>query len=269
MIFEKTLNSHDVLHESFQIPLLENRNIEIKYNKVILSWVKDYKPDFYKECAKIKKENFSELNIETSVFALIRYFFEFIFDDIQDLIKNQCFPLFNQKVLELGSGIGFFSLIVYKALEGKISLDLVELPVTDEENDPNCFAKKMNIKVAGMSQGSIRKKQKKTNTIDLLKEFTKINDVKCNIYTPDELRAKKNENEYDFVYSFRSYCFLYDHDIYSDYLIKNMKKNSLIICDVAENVGQHLKFSKTFQIQRKIKNERKMWFYRNIATPKK
>jgi SAM-dependent methyltransferase len=272
----ESIKSVDEKKGSFHIPFIDGKKIEYKYTSNIIKWLKNYKPDFYFSSIDEYSKNYSQFKINPDIYSLINYFYVFIINDINHLLNFSLLPNKPfERILELGSGAGFFSIFLYKLYGGQILLDLVEIDETNEEDNSNFYNFRKEKKQyngityskIGVKQNGQIKKMKKTKTLEILKEFTKINGVKCNIFSPDELKKKPAKDIYNFVYSFRSYCFLYDFDEYGEFLKNSMKKNAYILCDVAEDTGQDKKFTKAFKVIKKL-DSNKSYFYRTLGQKK-
>lgn len=146
-------------------------------------------------------------------------------------------PNKNDKVLEIGSGIGFFANILYQLFDGDIELNLVEVI----KNEDHCSNFRND------DDENFREEQKKysIHTLEYLKDFITLNKIKANIFSPNELR-KSNISNINYIYSFRSYCFLYEIEEYSTFLRSAMAPDSKIICDVSKSLLQVEKFKKEF-----------------------
>ena len=266
----QTLRSYNIKENSFEIPFI-NKNIKIFADDEICSWVEIYKPEFYNKIIEMHKNDSSFNNkIPLKMYALINYFFSFISFDISHILKNNFLPKPNSVIIELGSGIGLFPIFLNKALGYPVTFDLVELEITHEEKDKQSFYNKFkseNRAKIGMDDQSEYINREPINTLHILKKFTSLNKVECNIYSPDEILKKQFSNKYDYMYSFRSYCFLYPYSTYSDFLKDSMKPNSLSLCDLeTADFNQEEEFKQTFNILKVVKE--KSWWKRVISIKK-
>jgi len=152
-------------------------------------------------------------------------------------------PNENEIVLELGSGLGFFAVILYYLLHKNIQLHLVEI-----ENTSN-FNSEFNYKMDQNNTNALNNDH--ILPLKLLKEFLDLNKVKAKIYSPEELKESNLKN-INFVYSFRSYCFLYKIEEYAKFLSHGMANDGKILCDASKQKKQNIKFKEEFFYKKTI-----------------
>ena len=215
---------------TFQIKVFE-KNITLKFNENSIEWVKQYKSREVEKSEKLRREKYQ--NINSDIFLFINYIYKFVLPDFNFIEKH--LPGHNEKYLELGAGLGIFAVILYHLLEGKINLNLVEVEVNKDH------LSKFNFD----SIPDEEKKIAKIFPLKLLNEFLNLNNIKANTYSPKEIK-KSNLTNINYVFSFRSYCFLYDIEEYSTFLSTSMAVDGKIICDVAKQRNQVNKFKKEF-----------------------
>lgn len=233
MSFEFTLST--IKQNTFQINIF-GKNITLKFNENSIKWVKEYKPLEVEKSEKLREKY---QNINSDIFLFIYYVYKFILPDFNLIRKH--FPNHNEKYLELGAGIGIFAVILDHLLEGKIILNLVEVEVNMDHDS--------KFKIG--SKSDEKRKIAKIFPLKLLKEFLDLNNTKAKVFSPEEIK-KSNLTSINYVFSSRSYCFLYDIDEYSSFLSKAMAADAKIICDVAKDHDQVNKFKKEFFFKKTI-----------------
>jgi hypothetical protein len=227
MSFEYALST--IQQNTFQINIY-GKNITLKFNENSINWVKEYKPSEVEESEKLRKKF---QNINSDIFLFIYYVYKFILPDFNYIEKY--FPSHNEKYLELGAGIGIFAVILDHLLEGKIILNLVEVEVNMDHSS------KFNIRY----KLDEKRKIPKIFPLKLLKEFLDLNNTKAKVFSPEEIK-KSNLTGINYVFSSRSYCYLYDIEEYSSFLSRAMAADAKIICDVVKEYDQVNKFKKEF-----------------------
>ena len=233
---EKTILS--LKKNSFDINIY-GKVINFKINENTKKWVTHYKSNLINQVKKIHEDSFKSVDFET--FFVIYYIFKFVLPDI--FMIGKLLPNENEIVLELGSGLGFFAVILYYLLHKNIQLHLVEI-----ENTSN-FNSEFNYKMDQNNTNALNNDH--ILPLKLLKEFLDLNKVKAKIYSPEELKESNLKN-INFVYSFRSYCFLYEIEEYSKFLSHGMSNDGKIICDASKQKKQNIKFKEEFFYKKTI-----------------
>lgn len=230
--FEYSLSSLKKFNDSAFVIRINNKEIKFTINENIKLWVSSCKANLINQAEKIREKEFKQY--DKASFLLIYYIYKFILSDffsVIDYIRDH-----NLNILELGSGTGFFANILFQIFDGKINLNLVEVEKNEDHKS----------KFSLLDENDLKLKEKNSvYPLKNLKEFIQINQINANIFSPDDIKKSSLKN-INFVCSFRSYCFLYEIDEYSDFLKKSMAIDAKIICDVSKKFNQLERFKKEF-----------------------
>lgn len=208
--FERDVKATLNNQSSFSGNFIANKNIEIFFNDFSLNWIKVYKEDL----TEIAKEiyEFNQYDLCFDKYLQMFYFYLWVLNDLR-IIGNSINPK-SKKILNIGAGIGYLDILLYKALN-PLNYCLVEIEQSSGQID--ITGRKNNFSETIYPYQYLEKniKQYKLNNLSLL--------------TPERLDDKI---KFDFVLSIRSWGFLYNIDTYIDYLKLVAHKQTLFISDI-------------------------------------
>ena len=218
----------DSNEKSFKVNLENNKSILIAINKAGCDWVNYYKHNIYEAANKLQKK--IAIDISKENFRFIFYFYTFILPDIL-IIKNILKDKFDN-ILDIGGGIGLFNIFLDQTYKN-LNIDIIEVEKLIEIEHHN--NKKSHIL------------QKPLHVIELLKKFLSHNKIQ-KLQIINSLKIHQHENKrYDYIFSFRSWCFLYDIDEYLSFVNKTLKNDGVVIADVLINSKNNEKFRENFK----------------------
>ena len=230
--FIESLNSAVASEEKFFTINFGSTQIKIFFEEDACDWVWNYKYIYRQDVLDIKSQLKSSLS--TNKLALINYFYTFIIRDISNL--NSHISPTTESVLDIGAGIGLFDLLLNQLLGEKASFDLIELAKLDEiehvTNNPE-FTKKLE-------------KNIQIKPVTILKKLMIANNAK-NINIIDSRSVNQYiHKKYDLILSFRSSGFLYDLNLYEEFVRKTLKPDGIVITDLSIFDDSIAKFSSLF-----------------------
>ena len=187
-------------------------------------------------------------SLQLKKLALITYYYRFIITDISNL--NEHILPETKSILDIGAGIGLFDLSLNQLLNHKASFDLIEVEELDEiehvTNNPS-HTKKL--------EGNIQIKPVQT-----LKKLMLANEAENINIILDKSINQYFHKKYDLILSFRSWGFLYNLNLYEEFVRKTLNHDGIVITDLSIYDDSIEKFSKLFKdvtlIQEALNNKR-------------
>jgi len=212
--FLYSLSTLEKSNEKFFIIKIPNSiDLKIIIEQSGCDWVNSYKYAIHDSAKKIKSMTNSPVSEEK--FRFIYYFFEFVVPDI--LIILNILPKKTSKILDIGGGIGLFNIFLNQFYQSNIQINIIEVLKLNEIVHLNNKVKKID---------------KPIYVIDKTEKFLKKNNIK-NLNMIETNKINKFLNiKYDMIFSFRSWGFLYDLELYLDYVNKTLSNGGLVITDV-------------------------------------
>lgn len=231
--FRESLRSAEASNEQFFTVNFGSTQIKIYFEEEASNWVWDYKYIYQQAAVDLKSEFTSSLEIKK--LALINYFYTFIIPDISNL--NKYLPSTPKTILDIGAGIGLFDLFLNQVLAHGASFDLIEVDKLDE--------------IEHVKNESETTKKLDTNTqikpVQTLKKFMLANNAN-NINIIDSKSIDQHTHkEYDLILSFRSWGYLYDIELYEEFVKKTLNPNGLVITNLSIFDNSIEKFSSIFK----------------------
>ena len=228
--FKNSINSAENSNgEFFTVDFGENQ-IKIFFTEEACDWVWNYKYLLQQQALEIKSELNSPLKINK--LALINYFYTFIISDIS-ILNSHLSPTV-KSVLDIGAGIGLFDLFLNQILDHEVSFDLVEVSKLDEiehvTNNPE-QTKKLDSNV-------------QIKPVAVLKKLMIANNAN-NIIDSKSINQYLHKR-YELILSFRSWGFLYDLDLYEEFVRKTLSPDGVVITDLSIYDDSIEKFSSLF-----------------------
>ena len=231
--FIESVKSAENSNEEFFTVNFGPTQIKIFFEESACDWVWNYKYIYQKDVLDIKSQLNSSL--KTNKLALINYFYTFIITDISNL--NSYISPEIRSVLDIGAGIGLFDLFLNQILNHKVSFDLIEVEELDKiehvTNNPE-ETKSLNNDI-------------QIKPVDILKKLMLINNANnINIIESKSINQYFHK-KYDLILSFRSWGYLYDLNLYEDFVRKTLNPNGIVITDLSIFDNSIDKFSKLFK----------------------
>jgi hypothetical protein len=213
----------------FNFELVQNIPMKLECTESAYNWILNYKPNVVSEAKILFKEFESQISFQS---FLVLYFFCFwIVKDILNIL-----PYLSRHIsssLNIGAGMGFIDIFLCQLYENNPEIFLVELK---EMRDIIHWDK------------TKEKLSQDLNTLDLLIDNISLNNVKnVNVYDSDSInKIKQDKKTFDLIISLKSWCFLYDVQVYSELVKSILSPKGFLICDVSQNRVDE--FSKEFKI---------------------
>ena len=114
------INSDEIF---FEVRLPSNEILKINLNSSGCAWVLEYKSNLIEPAIKLKKN--LKINIRDGVFCFVYYFFQFILPDI--LMLKKFLPSSANQILDIGAGIGLFSLYLNHFYGSVSNITIIEV----------------------------------------------------------------------------------------------------------------------------------------------
>ena len=230
--FLDSIKSAEDSNESFFTVSFGASKTKFFFEEMACEWVWHYKYRFQQEVLETKKETGSTLKLNK--LALIHYFYKFIIEDISDLNAHISPQI--QSVLDIGAGIGLFDLFLNQAIAHQVSFDLIEVEKIDA--------------IEHVTNNPEEEKEIDSNVqihpVDILRKLMLKNNA-------DNINVIKNTSisehmhrQYDLILSFRSWGFLYDLDLYKEFVSKTLKNDGIVITNLSIYDDSIDKFSNLF-----------------------
>jgi len=215
----ESIDSAENSNEEFFSVNFGSNKVKIFFEEEACDWVWNYKYLHQQRAIDIKTQLNSSLQLKK--LALITYFFRFIIPDISNL--NEHISTQTRSILDIGAGIGLFDLFLNQIFTHKASFDLIEVEKLNEiehvTNNPE-DSKKLD---AGI-------KIKPVQTLKKLMIANNAENINIILNTSiDEYHHKK----YDLILSFRSWGFLYDLDLYKEFVTKTLNHDGIVITNLS------------------------------------
>ena len=221
----------------FEVRLPANEILKINPNSSGCAWVLEYKSNLIEPAKELKKN--LKINIKDGIFCFVYYFFQFILPDI--LMLNKFLPIRAKQILDIGAGIGLFSLYLNHFYGSVSNISIIEVDKLSE------------IKYHKKEKENLILK-KPLHVLDLAKDFLHKNNT-FNVSFIDSNKVYNKLNKpYDLVVSLRSWGFLVDLDEYLDFVNENLALNGTVIIDINKRTIWKKKFERYFN-NTKIINE--------------
>jgi 16S rRNA G527 N7-methylase RsmG len=214
--FIDSINSAKNSNEEFFTVNFGPNKVKIFFEEEACDWVWDYKYARQQEAIDIKSELSSSLQLKNV--ALINYFYSFIIPDISSL--NEYISPETRSILDIGAGIGLFDLCLNQLFKHKASFDLVEV----EELDSNTEIKPVQ-------------------TLERLMLANNVDNI--NIIVNKSINQYFHKR-YDLIVSFRSWGYLYDLNLYEEFVRKTLNHDGIVITDLSIYDDSIKKFSSLF-----------------------
>ena len=230
--FIESIRSAVASKEDFFTVNFGPNQIRIFFTEEACDWVWNYKYLQRPQALEIKSQLNSPLKINKV--ALINYFYTFIMTDIS-ILNSHIRPTI-KSVLDIGAGIGLFDLFLSQILDHEVLFDLVEVGMLDEiehvTNNPE-HTKKLDPNV-------------QIRPVALLKKLMITNNAK-NINIIDSKSINQHmQKQYDLILSFRSWGYLYDLNLYEEFVRKTLKPDGIVITDLSIYDDSITKFNTLF-----------------------
>ena len=231
--FIDAINSAENSNEEFFEISFGPKKIKIFFEEEASDWVWNYKYLHQQRAIDIKKELNCSLQLKN--LGLIAYYYRFIIADISNLNEHILPEI--KSILDIGAGIGLFDLSLNQLLNHKASFDLIEVEELDEiehvTNNP-IHTKKLenNIKI---------------KPVQTLKKLMLANDAENINIILDKSIDQYFHKKYDLILSFRSWGFLYDLNLYEEFVRKTLNHDGIVITDLSIYDDSIEKFSKLFK----------------------
>ena len=231
--FIKSINTAEASDgEFFIVNFGAKSEIKIFFEKTACDWVWNYKYQYRQDVLQIKED--IDTTLDTNKIALINYFFTFIIDDISSL-NSHISPKI-KTVLDIGAGLGLFNLFLNQVITHKVSFDLIEVEKLESiehvTNNPE-ITQKLDANV-------------QINPVDTLRKLMiKNNADNINVIKNTSIHEHLNK-EYDLVLSFRSWGFLYDLDLYKEFVKKTLTSDGVVITNLTTHDDSIEKFTDLF-----------------------
>ena len=230
--FIDSINSAENSNEEFFDINFGHKKIKIFFEEEASDWVWNYKYLHQQKTIDIKKELNSSLQLKH--LALITYFYRFIIADISNL--NEHISPETRSILDIGAGIGLFDLALNQLLNHKSSFDLIEVEKLDEiehvTNNPS-HTKKLDSNI-------------QIKPVQTLKKLMLANNAENINIIMDKSINQHFHKKYDLIVSFRSWGFLYDLNLYEDFVRKTLNHDGIVITDLSIFDDSIEKFSTLF-----------------------
>lgn len=230
--FIDSINSAENSNEEFFDINFGHKKIKIFFEEEASDWVWNYKYLHQQKTIDIKKELNSSLQLKH--LALITYFYRFIIADISNL--NEHISPETRSILDIGAGIGLFDLSLNQLLNHKASFDLIEVEKLDEiehvTNNPD-HTKKLDDNI-------------QIKPVQTLKKLMLANNAENINIIMDKSINQHFHKKYDLILSFRSWGFLYDLNLYEDFVRKTLNHDGIVITDLSIFDDSIEKFSTLF-----------------------
>ena len=230
--FIDSINSAENSNEEFFDINFGHKKIKIFFEEEASDWVWNYKYLHQQKTIDIKKELNSSLQLKN--LALVTYFYRFIIADISNL--NEHISPETRSILDIGAGIGLFDLSLNQLLNHKASFDLIEVEKLDEiehvTNNPS-HTKKLDSNI-------------QIKPVQTLKKLMLANNAENINIIMDKSINQHFHKKYDLILSFRSWGFLYDLNLYEDFVRKTLNHDGIVITDLSIFDDSIEKFSTLF-----------------------
>ena len=244
--FIDSINSAENSNEEFFDINFGPKKIKIFFEEEASDWIWNYKYLHQQRTIDTKKELNSSLQLKN--LALITYFYRFIIADISNL--NEHISPETRSILDIGAGIGLFDLALNQLLNHKASFDLIEVEKLDEiehvTNNPS-HTKKLDSNI-------------QIKPVQTLKKLMLVNDAENINIISDKSINQYFHKKYDLVLSFRSWGFLYNLNLYEEFVRKTLNHDGIVITDLSIYDDSIEKFSTLFKdvtlIQEAANNKR-------------
>lgn len=214
----KNFNSNG--SKNFSETLVDNKSFNFNINEYAHEWISIYKDEFKESSSKQFNELYNKnLKIDADDFLTMNYFYSWILVDFFNLLAF--LPGNLKSILNIGAGIGYLDVILFQLYKKDIHQFFIEKKAYDEENS--------------LVDG-IRKLSKTINPLSLLDKNLKLNKINnYKIFSSENFTNELNDIPLpiDLILSLRSWCFLYDIDIYYNDLKEISNNDTYIITDVS------------------------------------
>ena len=211
----------------FIVKLDNNEKIKFLTDESAYSWINIYKYNIFEKAKKLQDQTNSSLNDKQ--FRFLYYFYAYLFNDLMQL--KTILPKNITNILEIGGGIGLLGIFLEQYFKNA-KIDIIELYHLNqiEHHDNKIVPLKKPLEVFNLLKTYIKK--------NLSNRITPIDANKINNYY---------KNNYNLVYSFRSWCFLYDFEKYDNFVNHTLVKDGVVLADVLLNNKNNISFRKNFK----------------------
>ena len=230
--FLDSINSAENSNEEFFAVNFGPKKVIIFFEEEACDWIWHYKYLHQQRAIDIKSQLNSSLNLKK--LALIAYFFRFIIPDISNL--NEYISPEVRSILDIGAGIGLFDLFLNQILNYRAAFDLIEVEnlyeIEHVTNNPE-LVKKLDENI-------------KIKPVQTLKKLMLANNAEnINIISNTSI-DQYHHKKYDLILSFRSWGFLYDLNLYKEFVTKTLKHDGVVITNLSIFDDSIEKFSMLF-----------------------
>ena len=192
--------------------------IKIYFSESALKWLKEYKSrEQIEKFLKFKSEN--NISYNSDIFFIVYYCYAYVIPDLiylkKLILRN---PHQSLKTLNIGAGLAFHDIFLSQMTKKIKSFNIIE---------------KSSLNYADEIYPTI----KEENTLDVY-ELSKQNISDNNLSPLFSFFNEKNFNnineKFDLIYSFRSWCFKYEVEVYLDFVLKSLNNNGVLLIDVRD-----------------------------------
>ena len=178
------------------------------------------------------------MDIDVNIFCYIYYFYSFILHDVWHLKKF--IPNKIKNVLNIGAGICLFEIYL-----NYINADIRKFFIIEKNN---LIHNNDIIDVLSMANATVR-------SYELEKKF--------NLF--DDVNYKTINDKFDLILSFRSWGYKYNIDVYLDFVLQSINKNTVLIIDIRNSYDEQT-ILKKFQVTNVITQypDHKRYFLTNF-----
>ena len=210
-------------------PIFENP-IKIYFSKSALKWINEYKSrEQIEKILKFKIEN--NITYNSDVFFIVYYCYAYVIPDLIYLKKLlPKAPNQSLNTLNIGAGLAFHDIFLSQMTNKIKNFNIIEKSSLNYADEVYPTIKKDNIlDVCELSKQNILD----NNLSSLFSFFNEKNYRNINI-------------KFDFIYSFRSWCFKYEIKNYLDFVLKNLNNKGILLVDVRDSFHKQ-ELMKTFK----------------------
>ena len=183
-------------------PLFQE-GIKVYICRASIEWVLRYKKTRLNDFLAQKK--LLKIDIQDHIFLFIYYFYAFVCNDVWHI--NKYIPKKINNIINIGAGIGLFELY---------------LNHLNKEINHFCIIEKNNL----------NHNNELIDVLDMAKETISVNNLDKKFSFYDDMNFNKINDKFDLIFSFRSWCYKYDIDVYLDFVLRSITLNSVIIIDI-------------------------------------
>ena len=199
----------------FYDPIFEDP-IKIYFSESAFKWLHEYKSkDQIEKILKFKSEN--NITYNSNIFFIIYYCYAFVIPDLIYLKKLVLrAPHQNLKTLNIGAGLAFHDIFLSQMTKNIKSFNIIEKSALNYADEIYPTIKENNI----LDVYELSKQNILDNNLSALFSFF------------NEINFNNMNKKFDLIYSFRSWCFKYEVDVYLDFVLNNLNNNGVLLIDV-------------------------------------